>query len=1036
MTSLSQDTYAAPGLILSALGSGGAGGQVSTFTSDVFITSTLTVLEVNAGTLSTIFLEAESAFISSISTAALILDAATLTTAGGTELLLNGIPLATTSNISSLADWSFDPAVSTLNMNSFCTIGSSGFFGSGTVSSLNVEAQTGLISSLVCQDISTVTFTAFSTIHAISSISSTQIEAQSGIFSSINGATFPQVIPTASTVSTFVDLYTSSFTVSSIQTSSAAASDLNISAQRYINTATTGISTTVDGGADVFTNSFYRVTAKNGNRGEISMTAGPGLAGIRGEINLTANGGTVPGTGIGNGGIVNITANSAPFALSNLTSAINLSAAGINSYAGAIPAVGSLLGYNFIYGTLGVNICAGLPPGALPNFPGTTYIYGTTGVEIGSALYASDIYGYWAGLPSAPSNLTLYGRQTVAGDSYVNINNAGTISFDIGGAGAITNLQTINGTAYPPPEPLDLSTNTVTASNFVSTPSLLVSSINNASYPPAASVPQDLTISSLTAADYISSAVVQGVSSVTGPFLNIAGGDALNLYSDNGVSVVGGVELYANAVFASSITFQDATSSFITGLSSLNGVAYPPPASVPENLVVSTLTVSSISYLPKIESCSSIGWAAGAVPTVSFSPTETTVSYGPLSVSSIIDVSTINGQPYVAGGGVNPNLALSTLTLNGGSFSLNTIFIEHNAQPEEIGLNIGVRAATASSGYIGFSRTGYSNADDGIMSLHATDINSENTLVVSYFSTALSVIAPIKVSNVYATGFVNTSSIIGVSSINGVAYPDVTSMIYQATYYNSVAQNLTSGNTDITFDTEGAWNNTGGYITHVSGTADFTVVQTGLYQLEFNALVLVNNGTWLTTSNRTCNIDITRSPTAEQAVITNTALQGVQNYGQSVSGTIYLVAGDVINLRLGNIYTGGSPTPPQAQGLQNTFDLNTFFTWTFISLGGATAYQNPPPVIQAAGTTALVPTSANTTYILTSGATQNFTTAGLGAGNAGSVWYVKNAASGDITIQHNGTNITGDTSTAHQGTGAVNSSSQILYWNGTDLIMY
>jgi hypothetical protein len=261
-------------------------------------------------------------------------------------------------------------------------------------------------------------------------------------------------------------------------------------------------------------------------------------------------------------------------------------------------------------------------------------------------------------------------------------------------------------------------------------------------------------------------------------------------------------------------------------------------------------------------------------------------------------------------------------------------------------------------------------------------------------------------------------------------------MIYQATYYNSVAQNLTSGNTDITFDTEGAWNNTGGYITHVSGTADFTVVQTGLYQLEFNALVLVNNGTWLTTSNRTCNIDITRSPTAEQAVITNTALQGVQNYGQSVSGTIYLVAGDVINLRLGNIYTGGSPTPPQAQGLQNTFDLNTFFTWTFISLGGATAYQNPPPVIQAAGTTALVPTSANTTYILTSGATQNFTTAGLGAGNAGSVWYVKNAASGDITIQHNGTNITGDTSTAHQGTGAVNSSSQILYWNGTDLIMY
>jgi hypothetical protein len=647
---------------------------------------------------------------------------------------------------------------------------------------------------------------------------------------------------------------------------------LNISAQRYINTATTGISTTVDGGADVFTNSFYRVTAKNGNRGEISLTAGPGLAGIRGEINLTANGGTVPGTGIGNGGIVNITANSAAFALSNLTSAINLSAAGINSYAGAIPAVGSLLGYNFIYGTLGVNICAGLPPGALPNFPGTTYLYGTTGVEIGSALYASDIYGYWAGLPSPPSNLTLYGRQTVAGDSYVNINNAGTISFDTGSVGAITGLQTINGTAYPPPQviPLDLSTNTVTASNSVSTPSLLVSSINNASYPPPTSIPQDLTISSLTAAVSVS------------------------------------------------------TQSLL--ISSINNAEYPPVASVPENLVVSTLTVSSISYLPKIESCSSIGWAAGAVPTVSFSPTETTVSYGPLSVSSITNVSSINGQPYVAGGGVNPNLALSTLTLNGGSFSLNTLSIEHNAIAPEIGINIGVRTAAGSSGYIGFSRTGYSNADDGIMSLYAADVNSENTLIVNYFSTALSVTAPIKVSNVYATGFVNTSSIIGVSSINGISYPTA---VRQATYYKTTVQTLTSGNTDITFDAEGAWNNADGYITHVSGTADFTVVQTGLYELGFYINVITNAAVYTTTSNKTVSIDITRALIAEQGIIQNSALQATgQPFQMLVSGPFYLIAGDVINSRIFNSFTGG---PPQAQCIQNTFDLNTFFTWTFVT---------------------------------------------------------------------------------------------------------
>lgn len=152
--------------------------------------------------------------------------------------------------------------------------------------------------------------------------------------------------------------------------------------------------------------------------------------------------------------------------------------------------------------------------------------------------------------------------------------------------------------------------------------------------------------------------------------------------------------------------------------------------------------------------------------------------------------------------------------------------------------------------------------------------------------------------------------------------------VKQATYYKTAAQNLTSGNTDITFDATGSWNNDGGYITHTNGTTDFTVVQTGLYQLGFNATILVNTATWATTTNRNIGIDITRSPTAEQAVIQNSALQGVQNYTQSTSGYYYLLAGDVINLRVGNTFTGG---PPQAQGIANTFDLNTFFTWTFIS---------------------------------------------------------------------------------------------------------
>jgi hypothetical protein len=157
--------------------------------------------------------------------------------------------------------------------------------------------------------------------------------------------------------------------------------------------------------------------------------------------------------------------------------------------------------------------------------------------------------------------------------------------------------------------------------------------------------------------------------------------------------------------------------------------------------------------------------------------------------------------------------------------------------------------------------------------------------------------------------------------------------VRQATYYKTTAQNLSSGSTDITFDATGSWNNVGGYITHTSGSSAFTVVQTGLYQLEFHATVLLNNGTWTTTTNKNVAIDITRPSTAEQSIISSSALMAIQTYAQFVNGSYYLVAGDTINLKITNNFTlTGGTTPPQAQCLQNTIDLNTFFTWTFISV--------------------------------------------------------------------------------------------------------
>jgi hypothetical protein len=194
----------------------------------------------------------------------------------------------------------------------------------------------------------------------------------------------------------------------------------------------------------------------------------------------------------------------------------------------------------------------------------------------------------------------------------------------------------------------------------------------------------------------------------------------------------------------------------------------------------------------------------------------------------------------------------------------------------------------------------------------------------------------------------NATSITGIAQAGGVTFLDNvpsggSGAVYQATYYKSAVQNLSSGNTDITFDLSGASNNDGGYITHTGGSTNFVVVESGLYQLEWNATILANGATWLSTTNKGISIDITRSPTAEQVtVVQNAFIASGTNYAQSACSTFDLLAGDVINCRISNTFTGG---PAQAQCVQNTIDLNTWFSWRYVSTGPA----GPPGAAGAAG---------------------------------------------------------------------------------------
>lgn len=112
--------------------------------------------------------------VDAVSTTVLDIDGQTLT-ATPTELLLNGVPLATTSNLSSIADWALDPAISTVQMNGNDLVGARlGFF------------STLFSDTAVFNDLSTFTLTAQNTVHVISTVSSSVVNAELGNFSTLN----------------------------------------------------------------------------------------------------------------------------------------------------------------------------------------------------------------------------------------------------------------------------------------------------------------------------------------------------------------------------------------------------------------------------------------------------------------------------------------------------------------------------------------------------------------------------------------------------------------------------------------------------------------------------------------------------------------------------------------------------------------------------------------------------------------------------------------------------------------------------------
>lgn len=223
-------------------------------------TQKLTAGLVDANTISTIqfyadLVNIDEATISSISTNAIELDGAYLTTANGTELLLNGVPLATTQNLSSIADWAYDPAVSTVTaLNAFIDIGTSnlpfryGYFSTITARNAIIQSTTLTLtetvsslfvndlfaSSIVTQDASISTL--FAQAATISSLQGTVANFSTGIFQTLS----TQQIQ-ASTINANTGFF-SSLTVENINISPSTFSTLATASDWYLYPAKGGVS--------------------------------------------------------------------------------------------------------------------------------------------------------------------------------------------------------------------------------------------------------------------------------------------------------------------------------------------------------------------------------------------------------------------------------------------------------------------------------------------------------------------------------------------------------------------------------------------------------------------------------------------------------------------------------------------------------------------------------------------------------------------------------------------------------------------------
>ena len=433
-----------------------------------------------------------------------------------------------------------------------------------------------------------------------------------------------------------------------------------------VHAITNNFEVTCDGGINPITTPNINLVAKNGNGGQINITADPGsIAAFGGAINITANGGTIlipqpppePPTSVTVGGEINIFANTGSGGLYTLTSAVNIAAAGVNSYAGAIPPIGSLAGYNFIYGTGGVSICAGLPSSGF-QLPLTTYIYGLgslgfTGVRLESPngigmlspVYATDIY------PFDGTDLTIQGRS--APSANVVIKDCSSLTTTPSGSVITDFVNSLSGlgifykdSLYPQTSSQGLYANFLRPpiASAPGVPNLVITNnpfAGNTNY-------VDISGANAIAFDATSAGALSGVKSINGASWPPSTGDA-SLWSQYPATSIIDVSGYGLSNVGD-----------ISGVVLINGSVYPPVVD----------DVADWATFPAIQNVDISGYEINNVNNISMPANGTIISAGQLSIFS----DAAGDLSLAANGGGNVNVG----TGNAGSIFIQTVGAGHD----------------------------------------------------------------------------------------------------------------------------------------------------------------------------------------------------------------------------------------------------------------------------------------------------------------------------------------------------------------------